>query len=367
MKILINRLVLLIILLLVISTISAQPAVTLTVPADNEILFSPDVTFTWEGLPGTATQYTLKIAGVGFTFSYTKALYPNAAGCKTTTTCIYIPADLTLKNNKTYRWFVIAKTSGGQIKSTRYDFSTAFPKPGQPTLTAPGHDQTVEGNQPTFEWQMGADTQTSQLRVFDAGNVLIFSRNLSTAGCSGDVCAVTMADFAVKLPKKGSYTWWVRGKNPYGQTKSLVHTFVYEPSIAYQMLALVNAKRCNLGLAPVALNPQLNAAAQRHSDDMAANNSTASTGSDGSTPAIRIYESGYPGTPKGEIRAGGGQNSTAQAVFKQWWGTAEMKAYFINPTIREIGVAHAYNAGTTWINFWTVVFGAQNETVLGVC
>lgn len=367
MKKLITRLVLLITLLPVISTLSAQPAVTLTAPIDNAILTSPDVTFTWEGLPGTATQYTLKIAGVGFTFSYTKSLYPNAAGCKTTTTCTYTPVDLKLANNKSYRWFVIAKISGGQIKSAKYDFSTAFPKPGKPTLTTPGHNQTIEGDQPTFEWQVGADTQTSQLRVFDASNVLIFSRNLGAAGCSGDVCAVTMADFAVKLPKKGGYKWWVRGKNPYGQTKSLVHTFVYEPSIAYQMLALVNTKRCKAGLAPLALNPQLNAAAQRHSDDMAAYDSVDSLGSDGSTWTSRIIEAGYTGIPKGEIRDGGGNKLTAAATFKSWWTTAAAKAVLVDPTIREIGVAHAYNGDTLHLNFWTMVFGAQNSTVLGVC
>lgn len=367
MRTLIGRFVLLFALFPIISAVYAQPVVSLTSPADNQILNSPDITFSWEGLPGTATQYVLKIVGVGFTFSYTKALYPNAAGCKETTTCTYIPAGLTLKNNTTYRWFVIAKTSGGQVKSARYDFSTAFPKPGKPILTTPGHTETVDGHQPTFTWQMGADTVTSQLRVFNAGGVLIFSRNVGAAGCPEDACAVAMADFASILPKKGNYTWWVRGVNPFGKTKSVVNTFVYSPSIAYQMLALVNAKRCNAGLVPVVVNAQLVAAAQRHSDDMAANNFFYHEGSDGSSWGSRISEAGYSGTGTGEILAGGVQMDTAQVTFKYWWGNAEMKAHMMAPATREIGVAHAYNGSSGDRNLWTMVFGVPAETVLGVC
>lgn len=368
MKSLITHLVLPLVLLLTISVIAAQPAVNLTAPEDDAILVSPDVSFAWEGLPGTAQQYTLKVIGVGFEFTYTKAMYPNAAGCKTTAACVYTPVDLKLNNNKKYRWFIIAKISGsGEIKSIRYDFTTAFPKPAQPMLLMPGQGVTVDGDQPEFQWQAGTDTTQLQLRVFDSQNVLIFGHNLPVDQCSGATCSLAMAEFGGKLPQKGSYTWWVRAKNPFGQTKSLVNTFTYTPSAAYQMLALVNKKRCNAGLAPLALNPQLNAAAQRHSEDMAAHDFVSHQGSDGSSFQQRIMEAGYSGTPKGETIAGHATFSTATAIFNVWWQLPESKGYMMNASVREIGVAHVYNAATDAENLWTVVFGAKGTTVLGVC
>ena len=70
--------------------------------------------------------------------------------------------------------------------------------------------------------------------------------------------------------------------------------------LQFRMLDSVNALRSAQGVAPVALNPALNAAAATHSRDMSAQNRPWHFGSDGSSPIDRVQRVGYTGQLVGE-------------------------------------------------------------------
>ncbi|EGZ19767.1 hypothetical protein PHYSODRAFT_327954 [Phytophthora sojae] len=72
-----------------------------------------------------------------------------------------------------------------------------------------------------------------------------------------------------------------------------VKTYTAYGDYASAMLAAVNKQRATGGLKPLCLNKKLHAAAQRHSDDMAAKDFMAHDGSDGSTMSERITQASY--------------------------------------------------------------------------
>jgi uncharacterized protein YkwD len=70
--------------------------------------------------------------------------------------------------------------------------------------------------------------------------------------------------------------------------------------LQFRMLDSVNALRSSQGAAPVQLNPQLNAAAATHAQDMSLQNRPWHFGSDGSSPIDRLARVGYQGSLVGE-------------------------------------------------------------------
>lgn len=125
------------------------------------------------------------------------------------------------------------------------------------------------------------------------------------------------------------------------------------------LLALINNARRAQGLYPYVVNAELTAAAQRHSDDMAASGQVSHSGSDGSSDTQRILEAGYGvyefGPVVGEnIYAGVG---AAEGVFNTWIETLPARTNLLHEQYREVGLGVASDgAGRT---FWTVTFGAQ--------
>jgi hypothetical protein len=129
------------------------------------------------------------------------------------------------------------------------------------------------------------------------------------------------------------------------------------------VLAEINRVRIANGLAPLAFNPALETAAQRHSDDMAAKGYVDHTGSDGSSPADRIANAGYAAWPSGRV--------WAENVYAGSQGFDEALDFFLkdepqqrnllNSRYREvgIGVARATSAAGTQTLYWTLTFGAQ--------
>ncbi|MDQ7029268.1 MAG: CAP domain-containing protein, partial [Ardenticatenia bacterium] len=81
---------------------------------------------------------------------------------------------------------------------------------------------------------------------------------------------------------------------------------------ALTVTASTNQYRQEAGCPPLTLSAQLTEAAQRHTDDMAYNDFSSHTGSDGSSPWDRIRDTGYEFILAGENIAAG--YPTAQAV-----------------------------------------------------
>jgi uncharacterized protein YkwD len=118
---------------------------------------------------------------------------------------------------------------------------------------------------------------------------------------------------------------------------------VYLPSIStadlsatQQVVDLVNQERAKQGCLPLGISPQLSAAAQAHSQDMALNDRFSHSGSDGSTPWERIQDAGYRFRVVAENVAAG-QPSPA-AVMAAWMSSSGHRAHILDCELHDIGV-----------------------------
>ncbi|WP_369394966.1 sigma-70 family RNA polymerase sigma factor [Streptomyces sp. CG1] len=125
-------------------------------------------------------------------------------------------------------------------------------------------------------------------------------------------------------------------------------------NVADQVVALVNKERSAAGCGPLTENPQLQKAAQGHSDDMAARHFFDHTNPDGMDPGQRITAAGYQWSTYGENIAQGQQ--TAAAVMNSWMNSPGHRANILNCSFKDIGVGVHKGDGGPW---WTQDFGAK--------
>ncbi len=121
---------------------------------------------------------------------------------------------------------------------------------------------------------------------------------------------------------------------------------------SFDVLALVNQTRCANGLTPVIVNPLLNNAATVHSIDMAINDFVDHVGSNGSTVGDRVIDQGYPWIFVGQNIAGG---PTSVAAAYGSWSTE----YILDPSMREMGLGHVSNPGSSLDHYWTLVMASR--------
>ncbi|MQY36773.1 hypothetical protein SRB17_47750 [Streptomyces sp. RB17] len=121
-----------------------------------------------------------------------------------------------------------------------------------------------------------------------------------------------------------------------------------------QVVALVNKERAGAGCGPLTEDPQLEKAAQSHSDDMAARQFFDHTNPDGADPGQRITAAGYRWSTYGENIARGQQ--TAAAVMESWMNSPGHRANILNCSFKDVGVGVHKGAGGPW---WTQDFGAK--------
>jgi uncharacterized protein YkwD len=108
-------------------------------------------------------------------------------------------------------------------------------------------------------------------------------------------------------------------------------------------LCLLNGERADRGLAPLAPNGRLAAAATAYAHDLVAGTYFSHTGRDGSGVAERIERSGYlprdAGWVLGENLAWGtGGLATPAAIMQAWMNSPGHRENILNPSFREIGV-----------------------------
>ncbi|GGR90502.1 MULTISPECIES: sigma-70 family RNA polymerase sigma factor [Streptomyces] len=121
-----------------------------------------------------------------------------------------------------------------------------------------------------------------------------------------------------------------------------------------QVVALVNKERAAAGCGPVTEDPQLERAAQGHSDDMAARGFFDHTNPDGAGPGERVTAAGYRWSTYGENIARGQQ--TPRAVMDSWMHSPGHRANILNCSFKNIGVGVHKGSGGPW---WTQNFGAK--------
>ena len=134
-----------------------------------------------------------------------------------------------------------------------------------------------------------------------------------------------------------------------------------QASTDVQNVALgINRARANAGLAPLAVHPLLEQAAQAHVDDMIANYNYSHTGSDGSNVGMRVARTGYV------ANGWTGENWVAQgdaANALSWWLNSSIhRANILNPNWLEMGIGSGPHPGG-WGTIYVVVFsrGSLNQ------
>lgn len=132
----------------------------------------------------------------------------------------------------------------------------------------------------------------------------------------------------------------------------------YNDSYISQILDLINNARANNGLPGLSLQDPLSAAATAHSQDMACNNFTSHTGSDGSSWYDRIRAQRYNDAYASENIYYGSPSfgGDAQGAFDWWWNSPVHKANILNPTITEIGIGYVFNSNSSYGGYYTVDF-----------
>ncbi|HEX6569406.1 MAG TPA: CAP domain-containing protein [Acidimicrobiales bacterium] len=123
------------------------------------------------------------------------------------------------------------------------------------------------------------------------------------------------------------------------------------PSATDQVVALANAARADAGCPGLRIDDRLTAAAQGHSDDMAANGYFSHTSLDGRTFVDRVEAAGYPRSSAGGENIAQGQR-TAREVHDGWMGSEGHRANILNCSFTAIGVGLNTSAWT-----WTQNFG----------
>ena len=132
-------------------------------------------------------------------------------------------------------------------------------------------------------------------------------------------------------------------------------------SLLDQVVALTNDFRRQNGLAPLTINTRLNAAAQKHSENMALQDFFGHTGKDGSSASDRMTAAGYTWSMAAENIAAGYANATD--VVQGWINSPGHRANLLNANLQEIGVGYYFLANDTgnqnWNHYWTQNFGTS--------
>ncbi|GMF19591.1 unnamed protein product [Phytophthora fragariaefolia] len=148
----------------------------------------------------------------------------------------------------------------------------------------------------------------------------------------------------------------LRSRNLGGTTIATnVETYTSYSEYSSAMLAAVNKQRATGGLKPLCLNKKLHAAAQRHSNDMAAKDYMAHDGSDGSTMEERITQAGFDWESVAENVAAG--QIDVEAVMVAWINSPEHLENIMGDYTM-FGSAYAFNKEGTYQHYWTQDFGS---------
>ncbi|HEX5759012.1 MAG TPA: CAP domain-containing protein [Thermoanaerobaculia bacterium] len=118
------------------------------------------------------------------------------------------------------------------------------------------------------------------------------------------------------------------------------------------MLARVNALRAAAGAAPLALDPRLNAAAQRHAEDMLARSFYAHESPEGTGPRERVRAAGYPPAALVGENIARGALSVEEAL-AGWNRSRPHRRNLLHRSYEHLGVGFAAGRGAEG---WTVVW-----------
>jgi uncharacterized protein YkwD len=138
-------------------------------------------------------------------------------------------------------------------------------------------------------------------------------------------------------------------------------------AVAEATLCLLNGERADHGLAPLAVNEKLGAAASAFAQDLVAGSYFSHTGRDGSDVLDRIERAGYTKADRGwrlgeNLAWGTGALATPGSIMQAWMNSPGHRENILNPAYREIGIgvatgnpARADGAGATYATEFGVI------------
>jgi uncharacterized protein YkwD len=124
-----------------------------------------------------------------------------------------------------------------------------------------------------------------------------------------------------------------------------------------QIVDLTNQNRQHHGCGALALDTQLTAAAQGHSDDMATNDYFEHDSPDGRNPGERISDAGYDWNSWAENIAAG--YDTPAEVVDSWMHSSGHRANILDCGLDDIGVGYATADKAEYSTYWTQDFGSK--------
>lgn len=136
-----------------------------------------------------------------------------------------------------------------------------------------------------------------------------------------------------------------------------------------QVIALTNQARADNGLPPLAVNPLLTVAAQKHAEAMAADEFFDHTNPKaGDQPGDRVTAAGYQWSIVAENIAAG--DVTPADVVAGWLKSPGHRANILNKDVREIGVGYVFKPNDTFPgptgygHYWVQVFATSSDEVV---
>lgn len=122
-------------------------------------------------------------------------------------------------------------------------------------------------------------------------------------------------------------------------------------SVITELIEAFNRERALVGRSPLKLTPKLTEAARAHAHDMAKHEMLSHRGSDGTTPAQRVKQQGYPYQKIGENIASG--QPTPEAVMQSWMQSPGHRRNILGD-FAELGAARV--SSQNGASYWCVVF-----------
>ena len=214
--------------------------------------------------------------------------------------------------------------------------------------------------------QMGAPNSTP-LTVTQPGEMI----DIGVKMTAPDIDDIYQANFEIHDPAgeaipidKGTILWVIinvgTGTNDTGGGPgfaSVSCAFTTSQTNVDAVVDAINVYRADNDLPALTVNPELTAAAQAHSDDMACNNLFVHDGSNGSTPESRASAAGYSGNVTENVYGRNPVPTGQEAV--TWWATDQSdpshSRNLITTQYTEIGVGYSFFDG---YGYYAVVFGA---------
>ncbi len=137
-----------------------------------------------------------------------------------------------------------------------------------------------------------------------------------------------------------------------------VSGITYDTVKASQLISLVNNERSKRGLTVLKENSLLNKAATLHATNMSTYDFFSHWGKDGKNSKQRIIDAGYtPHIMTIENIAYG--HDTPLKVFTAWMNSSIHRTQMLDPDLRDIAIAHAYNPKVNIKPVWVLNAGAR--------